>query len=231
MRNPNAVLRRWLVVEAIGGLPIAAWVASGQPGFAIAAIAFVTLAGIGLAIVLGSGATLADRVTLARLAVGIVAAAIVVRTGAVSWVTWGLLAVAVVADLADGWAARRFGGSDGGAVLDMGVDQLTWLVLATVAIGFAGAPAWAIALPAIRWVWVLVGTALALPIHDPKPVDGDNRRGRCICGAIAVALVVAIAPATPTWLATAGLAASVVAIALSYAGDARHMLRGRSAGR
>ncbi len=229
MRNIDTVLRRWLVVEAIGGLLILAWVALGMRGFAPAALAFAAIAGVALAAVLHSGSTAADKVTLGRLALGIVGAALVARTGAVGWVAWSVLAIAVAADLADGWAARRFGGSDAGAALDMGADQLTWLVLATVAIGFAGAPAWAIALPGIRWAWVLVGTAMALPIHDPKPVDGDNSRGRCICGAIAVALVVAIAPATPAWLATAALAASTVAIAFSYAGDARHMLRTRRA--
>lgn len=80
--------------------------------------------------------SVADAITLLRLPL---AAAFPVVEG--TWPRVGLLVLAGITDLGDGWVARRFGGSRIGAVLDPVVDKL-FMAVAFGVVLLSGALAW-----------------------------------------------------------------------------------------
>lgn len=164
----------------------------------------------------------ADFATILR-GLGLVAAAWL-GFAARDWGWWMLVVAVVLADLVDGWLARRFGGSPQGAVLDMESDQLTILALASLYV-HAGGGVHVLALPAMRYVFVLAMWILGAPAHDPKPVNGDNRRGRLICAAVVVSLVVAHIPGMPLLAGDAAIGIAVVLLCWSYSSDTKFLLQ------
>jgi phosphatidylglycerophosphate synthase len=217
-----AVLLGLLLAPAAGTRHLPAWLAVG-------ALAFSSY--VWLLFILGGVQTLADRVTIARF-LGLVACCTVAIAGrAVGWPLWCALVAVALADLADGWAARRFGGSETGAVLDMETDQLFTLGLALVAFGVGGVPGWVLALPAFRWLTVVLRTLRGAAAGDPKPRQGDNRQARALCALMMALLLGSLLPAASHGLRTAAAALAVLVLAWSHGSDLVHLLRRPAAAR
>lgn len=175
-----------------------------------------------LVLLLRCGGRLADVATIARAAGMVAVFAAAGRP--VAWPAWLLLVACVAADLLDGALARRHGGSPQGAVLDMEADQFVVLALAVLVVG-GGGGVHVLALPALRYAFVLAAWWLRIPAHDPKPVDGDNRRGRAICAAVMVALLAALLPGLPVLAGDLLTAAALALLSWSFAADGRHLVR------
>jgi phosphatidylglycerophosphate synthase len=157
---------------------------------------------------------------------------VVIGTGAgqVAFLIWAAAVGVVLLDLVDGALARRFGGSPGGAVLDMEADQLTTLGLAALVLSIGG-KAHVLLLPAMRPAFVLAAWWLRIPAHEPKPVNGDNRRGRRVSAAVMIALLIALCPATGPVVRDVVTAIAVLLLAWSFLGDARFLLAHRNGAR
>jgi phosphatidylglycerophosphate synthase len=230
---PLAALNRWLVAQAAlwSLLLLAAAgmnVAGELPAWSLGTVAALMLVSFAtLWRILGSGGRPADLVTLARF-LGLVTALGLVAAGRpVDVWLWLLLVAVVAADLLDGWFARRFGGSEGGAVLDMETDQFATLGLAVLAACCAGSGTWTLLLPGFRYAYV-AGLGLAgLPAHDPKPREGDNRRGRLICATVLVLLLAGLCPIVPSILAQVCTALAVLLLAYSFSSDFAFLWRRR----
>jgi phosphatidylglycerophosphate synthase len=175
--------------------------------------------------VLGAGRTAADRVTLLRFLGLLAVLASVAVGGIVSWPIWFAALVVVASDLLDGWVARRYGGSEEGAVLDMETDQLTTLGLAVLAAGTVGAGTWVLLLPGFKYLFVLAMTRLGIDAHEPRPIDGDNRRGRIVCALVMSLLLACLFPPLPGPARVACGLVAVVLLASSFSGDAAHLVR------
>jgi phosphatidylglycerophosphate synthase len=225
---PVTALNAWLRTQSLAWLPVCAWLLatappSGPNGLLLAGgigLSFVLLVGL-----LRAGRRIADVATIARLSA---LAVLVATAGPAATLGWWCAAVAVVfADLLDGALARRFGGSEAGAVLDMEADQLVVFGLAATLVRQGGG-VHVLALPAMRWAFVLASWWLGIPAHEPKPVEGDNRRGRLVCAAVMVALLLALAPGVPRMAGDVATAVAVLLLGWSFSGDARHLLARRS---
>lgn len=174
---------------------------------------------------LGAGRHLADWVTLARF-LGLLAFSFVVLTsGRVDWITWTVALFVVLADLLDGFVARKYGGSEAGAVLDMETDQFTTLVLSAAAYTLTSAGVWALALPAFKYVFVLAMTALGLKSTETKPCEGDNRRGRLICAIVLSLLLASIFPPFPPVMRMLSSGLAVLLLVYSFSSDAAFLWR------
>lgn len=227
-------LRTWARVQAAAWLPAlgllgwrpefltpTAWVAGLQ----------VAIGGsfVALLVVLRAWRTAADGLTVLRVA-GLVVLLGLHATDP-GWPTWAGLLSCVLLDLVDGVAARRFGGSPAGAVLDMEADQLTVVSLSGLVV-LGGGGVHVLVLPALRYTFVLVAEWWQIPANEPRPVNGDNRRGRTICAMIMVALLAALCPLVPRSIGDAATAVAVVLLLWSFVADARFLLahrRGASA--
>ncbi len=222
---PVTALNAWLRTQSVVWLLVCGWLLASAPPYGSAsgpvlasgiALSFALLAGL-----LRAGRRIADAATIARL---LALAALVAGVGPTSPLGWWSGAVAVVlADLLDGALARRFGGSEVGAVLDMEADQLVVFGLAATLV-MRGGGAHVLALPALRWGFVLASWWFGIPAHEPKPVDGDNRRGRAVCAAVMIALLMALAPGVPRAAGDVVTAVAVLLLGWSFSGDARHLL-------
>ena len=124
-----ALSRPWLLA-AVGGVSLLVLVVTQKP-------ALPRLGGLGVA----------NAITLARLALLIVASAVLPTAPA--------FAIVLVLDAVDGAVARRLGeASDFGAQLDMETDALFVAVLSVTSL-VAGAPLWVLGFGALRYVLVL----------------------------------------------------------------------------
>jgi phosphatidylglycerophosphate synthase len=229
---PVAALQTWLRVQASVWLPVlVVFGVCGAPrlasGWLQALLAGIAVSLASLAWILRAG-SLADLVTMVRVALLLVV--IGAGVGQVEFLTWAAAVGVVLLDLVDGALARRFGGSPGGAVLDMEADQLTTLGLATLVLSIGG-KAHVLLLPAMRPAFVLAAWWLRIPAHEPKPVNGDNRRGRRVCAAVMIALLIALCPATAPVVRDVVTAIAVLLLAWSFLGDARFLLAHRNGAR
>ena len=137
-------LQPWLVVQAASWLCVLALagLTGTAPAFAVTAVlVWLVLSYAAMWRILGAGGTVADRVTLLRFVALLVAAGVITGSGRVTWPAWLVLVAVALADLLDGYCARRFGGSAGGAILDMETDQFAFVVLALLALLCPKAPA------------------------------------------------------------------------------------------
>lgn len=223
---PVATLTRWLRVQAALGVGVLA----GTAGWPHAAALLGNWIACGIAaswvwlwLLLGARATAANGATAGRLALLCVLLALQPAAPGPDWWWWSLALVVVVADLLDGALARRFGGSDVGAILDMETDQFTVFGLA-FAVAAIGGARWVLVLPALRWWFVLAMALARRPAHEPKPQNGDNSRGRRVCAAVMVALLLALCPALPRVAADAATAVAVVLLVWSFSADVRWLL-------
>ena len=220
MAVDSPLLTIWSRVQACAWIAALGWFAFADG--AASASAYV-VAGLGvslltLAMVLSVPRTIADWVTLARAVALVAGFAGPWWLGQLVWSVWLLLALAVAMDLVDGWIARRFGASERGAVFDMECDQLCVLALSLLVVAGGGSPH-ALALPAMRYAFVIAAWAAGIEANDPKPVEGDNRRGRLICAAVVIALLAATTPVTPALAADVLTGVATALLAWSFAGD------------
>lgn len=220
-------LNVWLRVQATLWLSLLAAIAlhSGQElplGWRDTGVALLLASLLTLVAVLGAVRKPADFATILR-GLGLVAAAWF-GFAAREWGWWFAVLVVVVADLVDGWLARRYGGTAQGAVLDMETDQLTILALSALYV-LAGGGAHTLVLPALRYIFVLAMWILGAPAHDPKPVNGDNRRGRLICAAVVVSLLLAHCPQMPLGVGNSATAIAVALLCWSYSSDTKFLLQ------
>jgi len=227
-----AALQTWLRTQSVwwlGWLLAASWCgAAERPAWWLPVqIAAMAASYASVVAILRAGRRAADVVTIVRC-LGLLIAIWLADTGQAG--CWLVAIVVVLLDLVDGAVARRFGGSPQGAVLDMETDQLTVLGLATLVVA-GGGGAHVLALPALRYVFVLAMWWAGAPAHEPKPVAGDNRRGRFVCACVMVALLLALCPSMPRLGGDVLTAAAVLLLSWSFAGDARFLLAHRRAAR
>lgn len=228
---PVPSLQRWTFCQALGWTVILISAAGklateGSSSWIFALVGAAMLATLAtLWIVARVDGRIADFVTVVRflglLAVGYAA----VAGGEITVGIWVGAVAVVLGDLADGWAARRFGGSEAGALLDMETDQLVTLGLALLVAGFTGVGIWILLLPGYKYLYALLLHIAGIAAHDPKPRDGDNSRGRIICAATMVLLLVALAPFVASSLGAAAGVLAVVLLGYSFGSDAWFLLR------
>ena len=125
---------------------------------ALPALAAVISGNVALLVIRGRGRqwNAADAVTLVRLAA---MAFGVLWYDAVGGFVVGAFALTIAAEMldgVDGWAARRFGGSEVGARLDMEVDAWATLALSVLAVRVAGIGGWVMVAGVLRYAYALV---------------------------------------------------------------------------
>jgi phosphatidylglycerophosphate synthase len=200
---------------AAAALAVAAW---------FVARAFAAASGSALAADFGA----ANRITLLRLALGmLLAAAVWQPIGAPPAVAWAFIVVATVAallDAVDGPLARRAGRASAfGARFDMETDAWFTLVLSALVWQLDRAGVWVLASGAMRyafvaatWAWPWLGGPLAPP-----------RRRQTVCVVQIVLLIVALAPIWPPALAAAFCATGLALLVASFGADIRMLWRRR----
>ena len=168
----------------------------------------------------------ANRVTLGRLALIALLAALVGEVVADA-VAWGCITVATGAallDALDGPLARRGGlASDFGARFDMETDALLVLVLSLLVLHFGKAGAWVLAAGLMRYLFLLA----ALPWPWLARALPPSQRRKAVCVAQIASLIVCLCPIiTLPW--SRGLAAASLALlAASFAIDIAWLVRHR----
>lgn len=206
-------------------------------GWSVGILVLALTSYVRLVLILRSGRTAADLVTMGRFALILVGMAGLFALRLERLALWFCLVLGVSLDLVDGWVARRFGASEEGSVLDMETDQLTTLCLGLLAherLVAGGAPLWValaacsfLLLPALKY-----GFALALRnaprANEPNP-SGNNSRARRICATVLVGLLVATLPVLghdPRSQYVRSGVGVVLALLLcsSFWGDVRHVL-------
>jgi phosphatidylglycerophosphate synthase len=218
---PVVALQFWLRAQALLWLAALIAIASRvAPGSGVIAAA-MGASWLALAVLLRAWRTLADAVTCVRFA-GLLAVMLCSGTEHRFGLWGGALAV-VLLDLVDGAVAGARGGSPEGAVLDMETDQFTVLGLSVLVVADGGG-VHALALPALRYLFVLAMWLLGLPAHDPKPVHGDNRRGRRCCAIVMSLLLCALWPGLAGVVRDAATGLAVLVLAWSFASDARFLV-------
>jgi phosphatidylglycerophosphate synthase len=223
-RTPGALpgmLTSAVAVAVLGGLLIqlADWqalqVATALVGYAVLAAAVVLAAAWHLG---GMNFGLANQVTLLRTGLAcLVASALLVGDGAhLSWSVAAVVGLALSLDAVDGWLARRLGlASAFGARFDLEIDALMILILALLVWLSGRAGIWALAIGAMRYVFV----ALAMiwpPARQPLP---PSWRRKAVCALIGVLLLIAILPPVPAWLAGAATALALLSQLASFGSD------------
>jgi phosphatidylglycerophosphate synthase len=177
----------------------------------------------------------ANRVTLARLAMAALLAALLgeavprpplAALPAAWWIVLVATATALL-DAVDGALARRSGlASDFGARFDMETDAAFTLVLCALVLQAGQAGAWVLAAGLMRYAFV--GAARAWPwLAAPLP---PSRRRQTVCVVQITTLIVCLGPVVPPALASALAAASMALLAASFAIDVRRLARARSPG-
>ena len=171
----------------------------------------------------------ANRVTLARLAlVALLAALVGEPLAEADAVAWGAIVVATAAallDALDGPLARRSGlASEFGARFDMETDALLTLVLCLLVLHFDKVGAWILAAGLMRYAFVLAmkpWPCLARPLPP-------SQRRKAVCVAQITSLIVCLGPIIALPWSRAIAAASLAALAASFAIDIAWLIRHRA---
>lgn len=201
---------RWSVVQAVlclvagaGALALHALWPLAETGGASLFIFFV-LARPRMTRLFGLG--VANAVTLVRVAV-LVGAAVMTP----AWWSFGLV---FALDGLDGFLARRLDeAAPFGAHFDMETDALLVALLSVAAV-LAGAPAWALTLGALRYVYVL-----ARAFRPPRVItERRSTFGRSVFSITVCALLLSLTPA-PEPLKLAALAIALGCLLVSFAPD------------
>ncbi|WP_159594261.1 CDP-alcohol phosphatidyltransferase family protein [Hydrogenophaga sp. BPS33] len=173
----------------------------------------------------------ANRVTLARLALMALVAALIGEAlprpplSATSPAVWWLVVVATATallDAVDGALARRTGlSSVFGARFDMETDAAFTLVLCALVLQAGQAGPWVLASGLMRYTFV------AAARHWPwlsAPLAPSKRR-QTVCVVQITVLIVCLGPIVPPWLASALAALGLALLTLSFATDVRTLAR------
>ncbi|MEO8200395.1 MAG: CDP-alcohol phosphatidyltransferase family protein [Gemmatimonadota bacterium] len=111
------------------------------------------------------GFTTADFITVVRLPLAL---AFVMLTG--PWWRFGVLALAAITDLLDGFLARRFGGSRFGAVLDPIADKLFMACAFGVVLFSRRLHFYEIVAVLLRDIWATIAFAVTLVTKRPTAI-------------------------------------------------------------
>jgi phosphatidylglycerophosphate synthase len=166
----------------------------------------------------------ANRITLARAAIGCLIAARAIEPASLGaserWLLAAVALGALLLDGADGWAARRQGlASAFGARFDLEVDAFAILVLSIAVVKAQAVPSWALAIGAMRYFYLAGALALPLLRRPLPPRRTADRRRKTIAVIQSIGLIIAMAPATsPRW-AEAACAAALTLLAYSFLAD------------
>ncbi len=226
-------LERWLRCQSVTWLAlltgIGLSVAFGvfEPRFLWGVLVTAVLSYAWLWRALAPRGTVADLATAGRFVALVGTLAWIALAEEISWLAWIALGAVVLSDLVDGWCARRFGGSEEGALLDMETDQLTTLVLSVLACSLFGAGLWCLFLPGVKYVFALAMLSAKTPANDPKPQEGNNLRGKLICALVMALLLFALLPASTELADGVRQLATGTAVALlmySFSADAIYLL-------
>lgn len=208
--------RAWLLSQALLWLP---WLglAGAQGALAPPAwrIATLTLAAASYAILvanIGAWRTIADRVTIARFTLLLVGASLASASGSFDHTVWIVFGIALAGDCVDGFCARRYGGSEAGAILDMETDQFAFLLVGLTAVAIAGLPRILLVLPALRLLKLAAYALARVDAHQPRPRSGDNSAARTLCAVATALLWLALLPGAPGYWpwASGGTAAALL---------------------
>jgi phosphatidylglycerophosphate synthase len=231
---PRSVRRVGLIVSLVLALPVTGMLAAGY-GTAPALrgalgmlAAYVVQDGFTLWLRRRVGreqSTLADALTFARTAAGMVLAGLVAagvqdRLGPAGWVGWIVMIVGATAcDWLDGPLARRLGPTRAGGALDIEADSWVTLWSAVAVVAWGGLPWWVLFAPVIRYVhpvldvlagglptgggpwWGRVtGTAqMALFVAALAPIAGDLRDAALLVAAVPIAAAQGIGMLVMLW--------------------------------
>jgi phosphatidylglycerophosphate synthase len=210
-----AICTSFLIAAALTGPEYVGWAYLFLPAYGTAAFAVLTLYH-------REGRLLpADYVTLLRLALAFCAAALLVP-GRFPFpepgqpVIFFMLACAAVTDAFDGLAARRWGGSDFGAGLDMETDAYFTLLLSCICVFHFGFGRWVLVFGGLRYIYVL--GLLPLPASRSIP-RSLNRYEKLACAVTVFSLTAAIAPLSAPLLKKELLLASLCMLVCSFGLD------------
>ena len=177
----------------------------------------------------------ANRVTLARLALAALLAALVGEpmlqppltaspAEAAAWLIVIVAALAAVLDAVDGPLARRNGmASAFGARFDMETDAGFTLVLSALVLQAGQAGPWVLAAGLMRYAFV----AAARPWPWLAGALPPSRRRQAVCVLQIATLIACLAPVVPPAVASVGAAAGLALLAASFALDVRTLARAR----
>jgi phosphatidylglycerophosphate synthase len=164
----------------------------------------------------------ADYVTLVRLAlVGLMASTLSRDpTTSLQWVLIALTTVIGVMDGFDGWVARRTGTATAfGARFDMETDALLILVLAILVWQHDKAGVWVLLCGVMRYAFVAAGWLLSWMAKPLTP----TRRGKTVAVIQYIGLGAALSPLFPSPSSDMVAAATLTALAWSFALDVRRL--------
>lgn len=212
------------------GAALLAWAAGLGPHYTIKAL-LLYAAGAGLVWrALGRGAHpharfgAANRVTLGRLALAVLLAALVGEAMPAAWWIVALATLTALLDAVDGALARRSGlASAFGARFDMETDAAFTLVLCALVLQAGQAGPWVLAAGLMRYAFVAAASAwpwLAAPLPP-------SRRRQTVCVLQITALIVCLGPIVPPALTSMLAAASLALLTASFAIDVRTLARAR----
>jgi phosphatidylglycerophosphate synthase len=164
----------------------------------------------------------ANQVTVGRVVLTALAAGAIIErpTTALAWWVIAWTTLACVLDGVDGWLARRTRlHSPFGARFDMEIDALLTLALALLVWRFGKAGLWIVAcglmryaFVAARWIWPWLGGPLS-----------PTRRGKTVAVLQFVGLGLALSPAIAPGASRVIAAATLAALAWSFAVDIRRL--------
>ena len=161
------------------------------------------------------------RAVLAALVAGLIGHPVPAR---VLWVVIGIALLAAALDGLDGWLARRSRMTTiFGARFDMEVDAAFILVLAVLVWQHGKAGIWVLLCGLMRYGFVAAGRLLPWLAGPLRP----TRRGRTVAVGQLFGLSVALAPAVPAPLSAVAAAATLAALAWSFAIDVMGLARQR----
>ena len=164
----------------------------------------------------------ADYVTLVRLALVALMASTLTRepTASLQWALITLTTVVGVMDGFDGWVARRTGTASAfGARFDMETDALLILVLSILVWRHDKAGVWVLLCGLMRYGFAAAGWILPWMAKPLAP----TRRGKTVAVIQYIGLGAALSPVFPSPSSDAVAAATLTALAWSFALDVRRL--------
>lgn len=164
----------------------------------------------------------ANRVTLARLAMASLLAAVIgepmTQPERIAWAVVVGATLTALMDAVDGALARRSGlASAFGADFDMETDAWLIFVLCSLVVQFDKAGLWVMASGLMRYAFVAAARAWPWLAGELRP----SLRRKTVCVMQITTLIVCLGPIVPRWASTALAAAGLSALAASFAIDVR----------
>lgn len=228
-----------LILALVAGFGLSVAVGGALDLSAVYPAAVVTLyaaVGVGILRALprrlpGAGLGPANRITLARVILGLPLVALALLPASVGpdptgmetrWWIVGLGTVALMFDGLDGYVARRTGTqTDFGARFDMESDAALLLVLSVLAFRSGQVGPWVLGVGLMRYGFVAASAVWPQLRGELFP----SMRRKVVCVIQGIALLVAVGPIVPAPLATGVAATALILLAGSFAIDSLWLMR------